>query len=352
MKPPLSLPAAAGDMSERDQLVLRLVVKHYVASASPVGSEYLVRHGRLQWSSATIRNTFARLEDYGFVEHPHTSAGRMPTERGYRYFVDTLDALQAQSRDINAVQGLALGDADGEAVLRGVAQLMGRISGQLSLIAASHTQTGVLHTLELLPLSSTRVLVVLAVTSGAVRSVVLEAVSEIPPRLLERVAAMLTETLHGRTLADVRAYCDTRMNSADGPEAAIIRMIRWAPRLLDAPGDAATVVVSGAPNVLRHPEFQRADRLQPIMELIDDEAQVSDLLRDLPVDAEGAGAAVTIGAEHADSRLHGCSTITAEFAWGGFAGRLSVLGPTRLEYDRLAPLVAYMANALSSASRA
>ncbi len=348
MKRSFSVASSAADLSDRERLVLRLVVRNYVATANPVGSEFLVRSGHLAWSSATIRNTFARLEDKGFVEHPHTSAGRMPTERGYRYFVKSLHAVQVEERDASAVQAMPFSDGDAENVLRGVAHLLGRISGQLSLIAASYTQTGVLHKLELLPLSSTRVLVVLAVTSGAVRSVVLEIPVEFPAALLERVASQLNERLHGKTLAEVRSYCDTHARRADGPEAAVIRLIRLAPRLFDAP-DAQRVVVSGAPNVLRHPEFQRADRLQPIMELIDDEGSVSDVLRDLSVEPD-RGVSVTIGAEHADPRLHGCSTIAAEFHWGDVAGRLSVLGPTRLEYERLTPLVAYVARTLSSSS--
>src|SRR5512142_1579340 len=102
MKRPQPFSAGAGDLTERDRMALRLVVKHYVASASPVGSDYLVRRGHLRWSSATVRNTFARLEEYGFVEHPHTSAGRMPTDKGYRFFVDTLNELEVNSRDASA----------------------------------------------------------------------------------------------------------------------------------------------------------------------------------------------------------------------------------------------------------
>jgi heat-inducible transcriptional repressor len=190
------------------------------------------------------------------------------------------------------------------------------------------------------------VLVVLAVQSGAVRSVVLEIPAEIPAGLFEYVASMLNERLHGRTLAEVRKWCDARLNMADAPEASIIRMILCAPRLLDAGGNADTVFVSGATNVLRHPEFQQAERLQTIMELIDDDGAVQGVLREL--DTHRSGAAVTIGAEHTDNRLRGCSTIAAEFQWGDVAGRLSVLGPTRLEYDRLAPLVAFVAHSLST----
>lgn len=334
------------ELTEREQLVLRLVVKHYVASAQPIGSEFLVRQGHLQWSAATVRSTFARLEEQGFIEHLHTSAGRMPTEKGYRHFVDTLDDARVHHRDATALQALPLAEADAEAVLRGVAQLLGRISGQLSLIAVSYTRTGVLHKLELMPLSSTRVLVVLAVQSGAVRSVVLEIPAEIPAGLFEYVASMLNERLHGRTLAEVRQWCDARLNTADAPEASIIRMILCAPRLLDVPGESDSVYVSGAPNVLRHPEFQQTDRLQTIMELIDDDAALKDVLRDLPIRRNGAS--VTIGAEHSDARLRGCSTIAAQFQWGDVEGCLSVLGPTRLEYDRLAPLVAFVAHSLST----
>jgi len=305
-----------------------------------------VREGHLQWSPATVRNTFARLEERGYVEHPHTSAGRRPTEKGYRYFVDTLEDAHLLARDANALQALPLAEADAEAVLRGVSQLLGRISGQLSLIAVSYTQTGILHKLELLPLSSTRVLVVLAVQSGAVRSVVLEIPAEIPAGLLEYVASQLNERLHGRTLSEVRRWCDARLNTAEASEASIIRMILCAPRLLDTVGTSDTVFVSGAPNVLRHPEFQQADRLQTIMELIDDDSAVQDVLRDL--DTHRNGAAVTIGAEHTDARLRGCSTIAAQFQWGDVEGCLSVLGPIRLEYDRLSPLVAFVAHSLST----
>jgi heat-inducible transcriptional repressor len=335
------------ELNDRDRQVLRLVVQHYVVGANPVGSEFLVRHDALEWSSATVRNTFARLEELGYIEHPHTSAGRVPTQRGYRFFVDTLGDPNVHSADADAVRGLDIALPAAESVLRAMAQIIARISGQISLIAASYTDTGILHRIELLPLSSTRVLVVLAVRSGFVRSVVLEISSDIPARVLERVAALMNEQLSGRPLAELRSWCDWQTRSADGPEAAVIRHIRCSPKLFDDAAAPETVFVSGTGNVVRQPEFRDGEGLQGIVELIDDSDAVRGMLGDLPVPASGT--AVTIGREHHDARLHACSTITALFRWGDVLGRVGVLGPTRLPYDRLAPLVAYVARTLSRA---
>jgi heat-inducible transcriptional repressor len=335
------------ELSGRDAQVLRLVVRYYVANAIPVGSESLVRHSNLQWSSATIRNIFARLEDLGYIEHPHTSAGRMPTEKGYRFFVNTLEDLSVTNEDAQAIQDFQFSTPNSETLFREVSQLLGKISGQLGLIAASYTSAGVVHKIELIPLSSTRILVVLAIRSGFVKSVVLEVQSEIPAEKLEMVAQRLTERLHGRALSEWRNYFDDYVRTSESVEASIVQMILCAPGLFDDPFDMQAIYVSGAPNVLLQPEFKSGEQLHNIMELIDDEPSVAGVLYEHAPAPDTV--AVRIGSEHSDARLHNCSSIAAQYQWGDVAGMIGLIGPTRLQYDRLAPLVSYLARTLSSA---
>ncbi|MEX0601767.1 MAG: heat-inducible transcriptional repressor HrcA, partial [Bacteroidota bacterium] len=193
------------ELNERERSILRHVVHNYIRTALPVGSRFISKKFESNLSPATIRNVMADLEEQGFLSHPHTSAGRVPTDLGYRYYVDYLMEIeQLSGLEKQAIQEQMDRTADPLEMLRETSKLLGKISKQLSIVASPHLGSGVFERLELISVSSSRLLVVISIRAGLVRTLMLEVGTEVRRESLEQIARMLNERLAGLTLAQIR----------------------------------------------------------------------------------------------------------------------------------------------------
>ncbi|MBI3788564.1 MAG: heat-inducible transcription repressor HrcA, partial [Ignavibacteriales bacterium] len=192
-------------LNEREREILRHVVYNYIQTAIPVGSRYISKKFESHLSPATIRNVMADLEESGYLSHPHTSAGRVPTDIGYRYYIDFLmDVEQLSQQDKLEIQNQLGGTTEPETLLRETSKLLGKISKQLSIVSSPHISSGIFEKLELIPISSSKVLVVISIRSGLVKTLMLEVGTEISRQLLEQVGRILNERLSGLTLLEIR----------------------------------------------------------------------------------------------------------------------------------------------------
>ena len=352
----------AGPLSEREQDVLRRVVQHFIGTAAPVGSKALA--GDVELSSASIRSTMRDLEDAGYLGHPHTSAGRVPTERGYRLYVDDLldvTGLSAREADLlRAGVRRRLGDLD--AVARDTSRLLGRLSQLLGVVLTPQLSTGVLDRLEVVPLGSSRVLFVLALRGGLARTVTAELdpsetsgqAVEADPAPLDAVVQRLNERLAGLTLAEIRRTgADRVQDLADGDRTGVVRVVlRDGPALFrdETPGQRAAI--GGAQHLVSQPEFNRPELVRDVVELAESEEVVVHLLeRPSAVDpAAPEGAVVLIGreVEHGRPGAPSYSVVTAPYAVGGAVGAVAVIGPTRMDYGRAIVLVEHVAGLLAA----
>lgn len=335
------------DLTEREELVLRYIVRHYILTANPIGSRYLSK--RLEEesiSAATIRNTMADLEEKGYISHPHTSAGRVPTDRGYRFYVDALMRLGALSdaeRDTIA-QGLHQ-VVPTPTLLREASRLIGAISSQLGLIRAPELLDGILERIEILPLGS-RLLVVLSLRAGLVRTVTLEVHEEMPRERTDAVASVLNERLAGLTLREIRATFRERVRDVADPASGLVQLIAdSADKIFNDGPDVDRVQISPTQNILRQPEFADPEQVRGIVELIEDEEMVIHLLDSHPGVPETVD--VTIGAEHGDERLINYSLITTRYQVGSTTGTIGLIGPKRMDYSRMISVVAYIAQTIT-----
>ena len=196
----------ASSLSEREQVILRLVVRSFVETAGPVGSRTLARRYPLGLSPASIRNTMSDLEELGYLGHPYTSAGRMPTQRGYRAFVDELMAAPelspVEKQLIKAKLDQMMGDT--EELFRESSRLLSRMSNLLGVVLSPRISTGVLERLDVVPLSSSRVMIVISVRSGLVKTIIFETDVALKRRDLDCVIALLNERLAGLRLEEIR----------------------------------------------------------------------------------------------------------------------------------------------------
>jgi heat-inducible transcriptional repressor len=331
-------------LTEREHRVLQAVIRTYVETAEPAGSHTVARRSRLGVSSATVRNTMSDLEAKGYLYHPHTSAGRVPTDLAYRFYVDTLLGQTRLSLEEERAVRLEL-EAGGEHgavehLLRHAAQVLGLLTQELGLAVAPRLEETVLERLDLLPLAQGKVLLVLALRAGRVHTVYVDVPADLAPTTLDSVARVLNERLAGHTLREIRATLPERLRDSApaDPSAEVLMNIflqsadEWL-RLSDPDG---SLHLGRASVLAEQPEFQRGDRLRELIEL----TERRELLGQVLGERIGAsGLHVTIGGEHRDAALAGFTVVTSEYRVRDLKGVIGVIGPTRMSYERVIAFV-------------
>lgn len=333
-------------LSDREREILRLVVHSFVNTAGPIGSRYLAKTFPLGLSPASIRNTMSDLEDMGYLGHPYTSAGRIPTEMGYRKFVDDLMESTALSpiekQLLRAEIERMVGDT--HEMVREGSRLLGQLSNLLGVALSPRLSTGVLDRLEIVPLSSTRVMFVLSVRGGLVKTIVLETRTEVDRERLPRVVSLLNERLAGLTLEELRTSFEPRIRDLDDEHSGIVRLVlNEASLLFSEKAESRRVRYSGTPNIMTQPEFQEPADIRNLIEMIEDEDVVVHLLEDQRPSEDVGRAIVTIGSEIGEGKADKCSIVTARYRLGDAYGTIGVIGPMRMNYGRVVALVEHMA---------
>ena len=343
------------ELNDRERRVLEAVIRTYVQTAEPAGSRTLSRRYGLGVSPATIRNTMSDLEEKGFLFHPHTSAGRVPTDMAYRVYVDSLMRLPAppieEPERVRLHEQIAIGGSAIEAIIARAAQSLGVVTQELGVALGPRLDEAILQGLELIRLSSERILMVLTLKAGMVRTVFVEVPGEIADAALAHVSLVLNERLAGLSLHEIRASLGSRLRDASGSSGGGARellniFVQEGEQLFDTPVPAReTTVVLGQASVLaEQPEFANAPEMRRLIELTETPERLGDVLRRRHATQ---GISVTIGDEHADPRLARFTVVTAEYRAGSLAGVIGVIGPTRMPYDKVVSLVRHTSQLLT-----
>ncbi len=327
-------------LTEREFRVLEAVIQTYIETAEPAGSQTIARRFGLGVSSATIRNTMGDLEERGFLFHPHTSAGRIPTDRAYRWYVDNLMRSAPPSRAQQQALLTELPASRGalEEIVQRAAQVLGVLTQELGVAVAPALDETVLEKLELVPVSSDRLLLVFNLRSGAIRTIFVEAPVAVPPEVLTRFTQTLNERLAGHSLREIRATLSARLRDAvdsrEGRELLNIFIAEGDDILTRAAG-GEEVVLGSATLLAEQPEFASNDRMRHLLALTDRR----DLLREALAARRRVGISITIGGENVDPRLTGFTLVTSSYRVGDLRGVIGVLGPTRMPYEKIIGLV-------------
>lgn len=329
-------------LTDREQRVLEAVVRTYVETAEPAASGTLARQYPLGISAATIRNTMSDLEDKGFLYHPHTSAGRMPTDRGYRMYVDHL--LSTRRRALLEAEELrmelAAADRSGvELLLRRAAQVLGLITNELGVATGPGLNEATLERIELVSITEGKVLLVMTLRAGGVRTVFVDVPAEIPASARIAVAQVLNERLAGLTIAEVSGTLHDRLRDS-APDESVAELlnifIESADEWLELPSNEGTLHLGHASILAEQPEFQSGSRLRNLLEL----TERTDLLSGMLSARKGeSGLTITIGSEHGEPALNAFTIVTSEYHVGQLRGVIGVIGPTRMPYERIITLV-------------
>jgi len=333
------------DLTDRERQVLEAVVRTYVDTAEPTGSRTVSRAFDLGISAATVRNTMSDLEAKGYLFHPHTSAGRVPTDRAYRFFVDRLMEPAAPSAEDLANLERHLGRAGSSAVERLIlqaAQVLGVISNELGIALAPRLEDATLEKIELIQVSSNKVLMVATIRGGVVRTVYVDLPIEVPRDLLVTVTLALNERLAGQSFAEIRRTLSDRLRDAvpdDRGSDLVNIFVQAGADLFDLRSlDASQLHLGNASVLAAQPEFESGERLKQLIDLTEQ--------RDLLATAvgtrdHGGQLKITIGEENEPSVLSEFTLVTAEYSVGGLKGVIGVIGPTRMPYEKVVTIVDY-----------
>lgn len=339
------MPTPTAELTERERQVLEAVIRSYVETAEPAGSRTISRRFGLGVSPATIRNTMADLEEKGFLFHPHTSAGRIPTDKAYRYYVDGLMRLEPLARPERdrLAEGLGQRGSAIETILRRAAQSLGVLTQELGVALGPRLDQTVLQRLELVRLSSERLILVLTLRGGAVRTIFIEIAGEIADEAIAEVQEVLNGRLAGLSLAEIRTSLGARLRDAvavgDATELLNI-FVQEGEQLFDvaSPADEETVLLGQASLLAGKPEFASGERMKQLLTLTETRTQLATLLRDR---TDTPGVSITIGNEHASALLGGFTVVTSEYRAGSLTGVIGVIGPTRMPYEKVIALVTH-----------
>lgn len=346
---------ASEELSRRERRVLEAVIRSYVETAEPAGSRTLSRRFGLGVSPATIRNTMSDLEEKGFLFHPHTSAGRVPTNKAYRVYVDSLLSIPAirpiETERLTEEISARNGSSPIETILRRAAQTLGVLTQELGVALGPRLEHSILRRLELVRVSTERLLMVLTLEGGVMRTVFVEVPGEIADSALTAVTAVLNERLSGLTLEQIRTSLAARLRDAtperSGSASELLNIfLQEGEQLFDAalPVDGGHVMLGAASVLAEQPEFSGPDRLRRLLALTERPQDLGEAIRKR---GQAPGISITIGAEHDDPRLDEFTVVTAEYHVGSLTGVIGVIGPTRMPYEKVIALVSHTSQLLS-----
>jgi len=340
------------DSHDRARRVLAALVREFIASGEPVASSVLVTTAGLAVSSATVRSILAQLEDDGFVQQPHTSAGRVPTDRGYRFYVDLLLEGKRTTRAATAVEArLRRESADGrlESVLPQVSHVLSQASRTVGFAIPPTSESAVFERVEFVPLTSTRVLVVIVARGGHVMQKVIDIGEPLQADDLRQAANYLNAEFAGLPLHRAREAVLERMKQERLLyDALLARALRLASSTFaDLPDDRA-IYVEGASALLEDGSGLTMAMLQALLAMIEGKQRLLHLLNEC---IDGPGLTVVIGAEHLDPSLRPFSLVASTYDDGRATGTVGVIGPTRMRYPRAIAVVDGAAQAVSRVLR-
>ena len=336
------------DLNLRSRQILYAVISEFVATGEPVGSRTISKKAGIDLSPASIRNVLADLEDLGYLAQPHTSAGRVPTDRAFRLFVDALMEVQKLSVDEHARIRQHLEALEpGQDVMRETGKLLSDLTGTAAVIMSPRSEASMLRSLRFVAISGDELLAVLVMKNGAVQNRFLR--TSVPEQQLLRIHNLLDDVIEGRTLRDLRdlfarrlatervQHDDLRRRAFELGDAALAGAVM---------GTESQIVIEGQSKLFEQPEFKDAQGMKYLMSALDARDRLVELL-DATLEADGAR--VLVGSEAGDLGGGQLAIVGAPYTEHGHrVGTVAVIGPTRMDYPKVVPLVTATANAVST----
>jgi heat-inducible transcriptional repressor len=338
-------------LTEREKQILKCIVQNFILTTNPVGSRVISKKYQLGLSPASIRNVMADLEEMGLVYHPHTSAGRIPTDLGYRVYVDMLmeePHLEPQvkrriEREINLEK-----IEDEEELLKIASKILSKISSQLALVSYPQIMKATLERIQLVILPHKILLVVLSLRGGLLKTIDLEFPIDIEQEKVDYIQNLLNERIAGLTLEEIRNTFVDRVADLKDEKTGILRLfIDSIEKIFSEEKELEKVHISGVRNILQVPEFSDSEHIQAVIELIEDREVILHIF-ERTSKIENDKILVSIGKENVYEKLSEFSVVTTKYKFGDADGVIGMIGPRRMDYPRIIAIVGYMSKLLTN----
>jgi heat-inducible transcriptional repressor len=334
------------DLDERNKRVLQAVIDSYIASGAPIGSTVLVRRYDFGLSSATLRNIMAELEETGYLTHPHTSAGRIPTERGYRYYIDSLISVENDTEDLedHLRQAPPLHSGDLHELMEEASRFLATLSRCAGVVIAPTEPEGNYKHIEFVRLRGRQVLIIFVTNTGTVQNKLVDLDESIQQQDLNRFSSYLDEELERRALPEIRQQLIETMQQEKLVFMRLMEETYRASREVQE-RDSEKIYIGGTSQILENPEFANVEKMKSLFKALEDKYK---LLKLLDRSAAAEGIKVFIGSENPFFEMQGCSLVVSNYRAGAnVVGTLGVIGPTRMPYKQVIHVVDYTAKLLT-----
>lgn len=330
-------------LDDRKKLILHAIIDDYISTAEPIGSRSVSKRHELGLSSATIRNEMADLEEMGYLVQPHTSAGRIPSDKGYRFYVDQLmKACELTVDEINAIKSeMETKISELSQLLKQASATMSRFTKYTSMAATPERKKNILKAVQVVPIERGSALVVVVTNAGIVKNSLIKIPEEVTPDFLIRVSNIFNDKLSGLTLEQINIVVIREIEFLIGSHEILLPILNGVTECINQI-DSTEVYLDGTTNILNYPEFSDVEKAREFLNLMATKDVLSLVLRNINDDDKN-DIKVHIGKENKIEKMKDCSLITATYNLGGIViGTIGIIGPTRMEYARVLAAMDYV----------
>lgn len=342
------------ELTEREKSILRYVIHQFILTANPVGSRNLSKKYNVGYSPATVRNIMSDLEESGYLGHPHTSAGRVPTDLGYRFYVNSLMEIPKLSQDeVNFIDSQFDNlNIETDEILKMTSNILSSLTSQLAYVSYPKLGKAVLEKLQLVSISSSRLLVVISIKSGMIRTITLEVNSGLDRKNIAIIERLLNERLGGLTFREIKDTISERVKSISEKELKpVIRVfLESVDEIFNDIRTNEDSIITGTRNLINQPEFADPKKISSIIELVEDKDIIIHVM-DKKISTNNGEISITIGSESDVEKLNDYSIVVKEYNVGQIAGSIGIIGPKRMRYSHEIAAVIQMAEILSKVFR-
>lgn len=326
---------AGVELSERKHNILRAIIQNYLETGEPVGSRTLSKSTDLKLSSATIRNEMADLEDLGYIFQPHTSAGRIPSDKGYRLYVDML--MQDKEQELEELKSVMLEKTDRvEKVLKQAAKVLAANTNYATMISSPVNRKNTLKFIQLSQVDARQIVAVIVMNGNVIKNKIIDVGEMLGNETLLKLNMLLNTTLNGMSIEEINLGLIARLKEQAGIHSNVISDVLDAVADIIHVEDDMEIYTSGATNIFKYPELSDKESAQEILNAFEEKQQLADLVTETLSGEENHGIQVYIGDEAPVRTMRDCSVVTATYDMGdGMRGTIGIIGPKRMDYEHV-----------------
>ncbi len=323
------------ELDERKKKILQAVIRNYLETGEPVGSRTISKYTDLNLSSATIRNEMADLEEMGYILQPHTSAGRIPSDKGYRFYVDAM--MEEKQRETVEMQEMLVERQDKmETLLKQVARVLAHNTQYATMISAPQTKRSKLKFIQLSRVDAHQILAVIVIEGNVIKNNILSVDEELSDETLLKLNILLNTNLNGLTIDEISLGMISVMKQQAGIHSDIVSEVIDAVAEAIRAEEDLEIYTSGTNNIFRYPELADQEKASELINTFEEKQQLGELLQETSDNAENTGIQVYIGEESPVQSMRDCSVVTATYELGdGMKGTIGIVGPKRMDYDKV-----------------